>query len=321
MSMAIEHIRSLIAHELAKLNDFMQQTLKDEASLIHDIGSHLINAGGKQLRPMIAFLTAKALNYSNDEILSVAAMLEFFHSATLLHDDVIDESKLRRGKDTAHQIWGNKAAVLVGDYLFSLHTKLLLNLDKLEIIRFMAEISRQIGQGEIQQLLNRRDVQLQEPQYFLIIQAKTSLLFAAGTKIVGMLAQQHQQALYDYGLHLGNSFQLMDDILDYATSAQLMGKNPGDDLADGKLTLPLIHAYQHGNPEQKRLIEQGIKTGHEDDFDLILEIVQKTGGLEYTEQQAKREAALAKQALHPLSASIYKDALLELADYSCHRSH
>lgn len=319
--MAIEQIRSLIAPELATLHAFLLQTLENEASLIHDIGNHLINAGGKHLRPMIAFLSAKALNYQSEDILSLAAMLEFFHSATLLHDDVIDESKLRRGKDTAHQIWGNKAAVLVGDYLFSLHTKLLLNLDNLAIIRFMAEISRQIGQGEIQQLINRSDVQLQEQQYFLIIQAKTSLLFAAGAKIVGMLAQQHQQSLYDYGLHLGNSFQLMDDILDYSSAANVMGKNCGDDLADGKLTLPLIHAFQHGNPEQKQIIQQNIKTGHPRDFDLILEIVKKTGGLEYTMQQAQQEAKQAKQALHQLNASVYKDALLELADYSCHRSY
>jgi octaprenyl-diphosphate synthase len=276
--MSIQQIRELVADDLDQVNTFIHQQLKMELGLIHDMSSHLLNAGGKQLRPLIALLSCRALGYQGDLRLNLAAMLEFFHSATLLHDDVIDESKLRRGQDTAHQIWGNKAAVLVGDYLFSLHTKLLVAMNNLEIISFMAETSRKIGQGEIQQLVNRFDINMNENQYFSVIEAKTSLLFAAGAKISGLLAQNQTTNFYDYGLHLGNSFQLTDDILDYNSNAKIMGKNQGDDLADGKLTLPLIYTFKHAETHERELIKASLESGSSQNFEAILQIVEKTGG-------------------------------------------
>lgn len=319
--MSIENIRELVNQDLVQVNTFIQQQIQDELPLIHDMSRHLFNAGGKQLRPMIALIAAQALEYQGELRLHSAAMLEFFHTATLLHDDVIDESKLRRGQDTAHRIWGNKAAVLVGDYLFSLHTKLLLSMNDFAIIRFMADISRKIGRGEIQQLINRYDLTMDETKYFSVIEAKTSLLFAAAAKITGLLAKQHAEDLYLYGLHLGNSFQIMDDILDYCSDAKTMGKNQGDDLADGKITLPLIHTYRVASANDQASIKKIFSSGLDQDFPIIFNLIENYGGLEYAQSMAETEANRAKQSLDHLKDSVYKEALLELADYSFNRNH
>lgn len=319
--MPIQTIRQLVKPELEQVNQFIRELIQVEVPLITNMTEHLMSGGGKQLRPLIALLTCKALDYKGSHHITLAAMLEFFHTATLLHDDVIDESSLRRGKKTAHEIWGNKASVLVGDYLFTLHTKLLLQMQDLKILELMTHIANQIGLGEIKQLLNRHHHEISIPTYFDIIQAKTSLLFAAAGSIAGILNQQFSDELYQYGLHLGNAFQLIDDALDYSSDSDKMGKNAGDDLADGKATLPLIHAMQHATLEEKNIIQESLINASRENFPIILEIIKKHHSIEYTIDVAQKEAAIAHQALLNLPSSIYKDALIQLTKYCIQRSH
>ena len=319
--MPIQSIRQLVKTELEAVNQFILELIQiEEVPLITNMTEHLLSGGGKQLRPLIALLTCKALDYKGSHHITLAAMLEFFHTATLLHDDVIDESTLRRGKKTAHEIWGNKASVLVGDYLFTLHTKLLLQMQDLKILGLMTHIANQIGLGEIKQLINRHHSELSIPVYFDIIQAKTSLLFAAAGSISGILNHQFSDELYQYGLRLGNAFQLIDDALDYSSDSTIMGKNNGDDLADGKTTLPLIHALQHCNEHEKKLIKESLKNGLRENFPVIVDILKNYNSIEYTKEIASKEAGLARTALAKLPPSIYKDALIDLTHYCIQRS-
>lgn len=319
--MSIQHIKALVNPDLERVNSLIHERIQVKLPLITEMTEHLLLGGGKQLRPLITLLTCKALGYSGNYHLNLAVMLEFFHTATLLHDDVIDESKLRRGRETAHEIWGNKASVLVGDYLFTLHNQALTEIGDLNMIRFMNQIANQIGFGEIHQLTKRHQINLTQSEYFDIIQAKTSLLFSAASSLAGMLCGKHSHELYQYGLHLGNAFQIIDDNLDYSADAQTMGKNSGDDLADGKVTLPLIYALQQANPSQKQIITETLTQGIKDNFKIIQNIIHETQALSYSYDMALKEAKAAQEALKELPSSIYKDALLELADYSVTRSH
>lgn len=322
--MQINNIRHLVENELRAVNDAINQQVMVEHPLIAQMTQHLINGGGKQLRPLLALLTAKALDYHGTHNIDVAAMIEFFHTATLLHDDVIDESKLRRGQETANEIWGNKASVLVGDYLFTLHTKLLIKIGNFDVLKMMTDIANRIGYGEIKQLINRHHYNLSIEEYFEIIQAKTSLLFAASTAISGMVANHPPelcQALYHYGLHLGNAFQIIDDALDYSSDSKTIGKQIGDDLADGKATLPIIYALQQANPTEKKLIQDSLTQGLRENLSPIIDIINRTGSIDFTKQTAHREAQLAQRHLESLAPSIYKDALLELTEYCIIRNY
>lgn len=322
--MQINNIRHLVENELKSVNEAIKQQVMVEHPLIAQMTQHLLNGGGKQLRPLLALLTAKALNYHGTHHIDVAAMIEFFHTATLLHDDVIDESKLRRGQETANEIWGNKASVLVGDYLFTLHTKLLIKIANLDVLKMMTDIANRIGYGEIKQLINRHHYNLSIDEYFEIIQAKTSLLFAASAAISAMVANQPPelcQELYHYGLHLGNAFQLIDDALDYSSDSDTIGKQIGDDLADGKATLPIIHALQQANSSEKQIIQDSLTHGLRENLPQIIDIINRTGSIEFTKQTAHHEAQLAQSHIESLPPSVYKDALLELAQYCIIRNY
>lgn len=323
-SMQINNIRHLVDNELQTVNLAIKQQVMVEHPLIAQMTQHLLNGGGKQLRPLLALLTAKALDYSGTHHIDVAAMIEFFHTATLLHDDVIDESKLRRGQETANEIWGNKASVLVGDYLFTLHTKLLLKIGNFDVLKMMTDIANRIGYGEIKQLINRHHYNLSIEEYFEIIQAKTSLLFAASAAIAGMVAgqpPQNCQALYGYGLHLGNAFQLIDDALDYSSDSKTIGKQIGDDLADGKATLPIIHALKQASEQEKQILQDSLTHGLRENLPQIIEIINRTQSIEFTKQTAHHQAQLAQSQLDFLPPSVYKDALLELAEYCIIRNY
>lgn len=322
--MTIQNLRQLVTNELAQVNALIHQQVAFQHPLIAQMTQHLLTGGGKQLRPLLLLLTCKAFGYAGQHHVELAAMIEFFHTATLLHDDVIDESKLRRGKETAHEIWGNKASVLVGDYLFTLHTQLLLKSRNIELVDLMTRIANQIGYGEIKQLMNRHDSNLTISDYFEIIEAKTSLLFAASAAIGATISGQSQSTieyLYQYGLHLGNAFQLIDDALDYCSDALTIGKNIGDDLADGKATMPLLYVLSNGTQEQQTLIKKSLEGGLRENLPEILSAIEKTGAIAHTQSLADQEAQAAISCLDILPDSIYKDALIELAQFSVIRKH
>jgi octaprenyl-diphosphate synthase len=322
--MAIQDIRILVKDELAQVNALIHQQVAFQHPLIAQMTQHLLDGGGKQLRPLLLLLTSKAFDYQGKQHIDLAAMIEFFHTATLLHDDVIDESKLRRGKETAHEIWGNKASVLVGDYLFTLHTQLLLKTRNFDILDLMTRVANQIGFGEIKQLMNRHQADLSIQDYFDVIEAKTSLLFAASASIGAIIAGQDvntAECLYQYGLHLGNAFQLIDDALDYCSDAQTIGKNIGDDLADGKATLPVLHALQHGTAVQQEMIRKSLQGGLRENLPDILTAIEETGAIAFTQHTAEKESKAAMTCLEILPDSIYKDSLIELAKFSVIRQH
>lgn len=322
--MTIQNLRQLVKDELNQVNALIHQQVAFQHPLIAQMTDHLLAGGGKQLRPLLLLLTCKAFDYRGQHHIELAAMIEFFHTATLLHDDVIDESKLRRGRETAHEIWGNKASVLVGDYLFTLHTQLLLKSRNLELVELMTRIANQIGYGEIKQLMHRHESNITTQDYFEVIEAKTSLLFAACAAIGANISKQSPSTteyLYQYGLHLGNAFQLIDDALDYCSDAKTIGKNVGDDLADGKATMPLLYAMMHGTPTQQDLIKKSLEGGLRENLPEILSAIEKTGAIAYTQSLADQEAQAAISCLEILPESIYKTALIELAQFSVMRKH
>lgn len=322
--MDIHHLRALVKEDFDAVNALIIDKIQSQITLIDDLSNHIIGSGGKRLRPLLVLLTSRACNYEGNEHITLAAMVEFFHTATLLHDDVVDESTLRRGKETANEIWGSKASILVGDYLFTQYMQMMIDVGDLDIMRLLANIAHQIGCGEIQQLANRHKTTLTMDEYFTVIQAKTSLLFAASSTLGAMISKADsslQQGLYDYGLHLGNAFQLIDDALDYCSDAQTIGKNIGDDLADGKATLPLLHALKHGTPLQQSKINESLKKGSLEFLPEILKAVEETKAIDYTKSIAATEVDYAISALEVLPPSSYKTALVDLAKYAISRDH
>ena len=295
-----------------------------QISLIDDLTNHIVGGGGKRLRPLLVLLASHACGYTGKDHIILATMVEFFHTATLLHDDVVDESTLRRGRETANKIWGSKASILVGDYLFTQYMQLMIDVGDLNIMRLLAGIAHQIGCGEIQQLSNRHNSALTLNEYFDVIRAKTSLLFAASSTLGGMVSKSSdaiQRSLYNYGLHLGNAFQLVDDALDYCSDAETIGKNIGDDLADGQTTLPLIHVLKHGTEAQKLKVKESLEKGTLQYLPEILDAVASTKAIDYTRSVADAEVDCAISALQILPDSIYKEALTELARYAISRDH
>lgn len=320
----IHHLRALVRDDFNAVNALITANIQSEISLLDELANHIIQSGGKHLRPLLLLLSAHACGYQGKEHIKLAAMIEFFHTATLLHDDVIDESSLRRGKKTAHSIWGSKASILVGDYLFTQYMQLMVDVGNLKIMHILTDMTHQIGCGEIKQLANRHNPSLAMEDYFDVIQAKTSLLFAAASRLGALVGEADaalDAGLHAYGLHLGNAFQLIDDALDYCSDAKTMGKNMGDDLADGKATMPLLYALQQGTPVQQQQIKQGLTQGSLEHLPEILQALKETGAIEYTQKLAAQEVEQAIHALQVLPDSEYKQALEEIARYTMTRKH
>lgn len=320
--MSIHRAKELVKNDLESVNNLIISTVSAEGGLIDDLSNHIIQSGGKRIRPLLVLLSSLACGYTGDKHIALAAMIEFFHTATLLHDDVVDDSKLRRGRETANSIWGSKASILVGDYLFTLYIDLMLHVDNKQIMLFLAEINNRVTRGEIKQLGNKRNFNLSKEDYFEIINAKTSLLFAASTKVSAIISNapaELGEELYNYGLHLGNAYQIIDDMLDYSADEETIGKNVGDDLADSKLTLPLIYILQVGSQQQVNIIKESISLGDKSRLNEVLEIIKSTKALDYTFDVAKQESQKAIECLANLPASPYKKALIEIAKFSVSR--
>jgi octaprenyl-diphosphate synthase len=318
-----EQVLSLIAAERKATDRLILARLSSEVALINQLGAYIINSGGKRLRPMIVLLSALACGYRGDKHILLAAVIEFIHTATLLHDDVVDSSDMRRGQATANELWGNEASVLVGDFLYSRSFEMMVDAGSMPVMDILSHTTNMIAEGEVMQLLNIHEPDISEQQYEQVIRAKTAILFEAAARIGAIIAdteQSTQQALADYGQHLGVAFQLVDDLLDYSSSSETLGKNIGDDLAEGKPTLPLIHAMQHGTKAQVELIREAIRSGGLEHIDRVIDAIESCGSLAYTSRRASAEAEQAKQALSALPESAYKDAMLVLADFSVERA-
>lgn len=322
--MTIDRLRALVNEDFDAVNQLIIDKIQSDVGLIQDLSHHIVESGGKRLRPLLVLLSSNACGYKGNHHITLAAMIEFFHTATLLHDDVVDESTLRRGKETANSIWGSKASVLVGDYLLTQSVQLMVQVGNSAILNLIADTSHQISCGEVKQLTNRHNPALKFEDYFDVIRSKTALLFAAAACIGPIISEATQitrDNLYAYGLHLGNAFQLIDDALDYCSDAQTIGKNIGDDLADGKATLPLIHALKYGNDAQKKQIEESLKQGTLKHLPEILLAIEQTDAIAYTKKIAAQEVDLALSSITDLPESDYKSALIDLAQFALQRSY
>ncbi len=304
------------------VDSLILQRLESDVVLINQIGHYIVNSGGKRLRPMIVLLAAQALGYTGDKHALLAAIIEFIHTATLLHDDVVDGSDLRRSRDTANAVWGNAASVLVGDFLYSRSFEMMVDVNNMRVMDILSHATNRIAEGEVLQLLNCHDPDTNEQKYLEVILRKTATLFEAGARLGAVLcesSEQEEEALADYGRHLGIAFQIIDDALDYSDSSEEIGKNIGDDLAEGKPTLPLIRAMQVGTPEQIQSLRSVIEKGGRDQIDMVKAAIASTDAIEYTFNTAETEATKAKDALMALPPSPFRDALATLADFSADR--
>ncbi|WP_246182647.1 polyprenyl synthetase family protein [Pandoraea pneumonica] len=304
------------------VDQLIRHRLASEVVLINQISEYIINSGGKRLRPALLLLVANALGVTSPHRFELAAVIEFIHTSTLLHDDVVDESDLRRGRQTANALFGNAASVLVGDFLYSRSFEMMVSVDNMRVMQILARATNVIAEGEVLQLLNMHDPDVDEARYLQVIKYKTATLFEAATQLAAVLANadaQTEAAVLEYGGRLGTAFQLMDDWLDYAGDTDAMGKNAGDDLREGKPTLPLIHVLQHGTPEERALVREAIENGGTDKFEPILAAITRTGALDYTLARAQEEADAAAQIISTLPSSQYKNSLLELCSYSIAR--
>lgn len=322
--MTVDCLKALVKEDFDAVNTLIIDKIQSQIGLIDDLSHHIVESGGKRLRPLLVLLASHACDYHGREHIKLAAMVEFFHTATLLHDDVVDESTLRRGRETANEIWGSKASILVGDYLFTQSVQLMVSANHPQILQLLADTSHQISCGEVKQLVNRHNTALSVEDYFDVIHAKTALLFAASAAIgafLGDSGKEVEEGLYAYGLHLGNAFQLIDDALDYCSDAKTMGKNIGDDLADGKVTLPLIHAIQQGTEKQRQLIQDSLQQGSLNNLPAILEAIKETEAIEFTRNYAADEVKKALSCLQILPNTVYKEALVELAQFAIRRDH
>ena len=306
------------------MDALIRQRLASDVVLINQVAEYIIGAGGKRLRPMLLLLTAGALGHRGADAHQLAAVVEFIHTATLLHDDVVDESDLRRGRSTANAVWGNAASVLVGDFLYSRSFQLMVELERLEVMRILADTTNTIAEGEVLQLLHVRNPDTDEAAYLRVIERKTAILFAAATRLGALLAGADAsacEAMHRYGLALGYAFQIADDVLDYASDAETMGKNLGDDLAEGKATLPLIHAMRHSDAATRGELRRIVEHGEVDALPTVQAAIAACGSLAYSRQRASGYAQAADEALSALPANDYTAALRGLARYAIHRDH
>ncbi|OON64187.1 octaprenyl diphosphate synthase [Massilia sp. KIM] len=329
MSAAIPHaqqnsITQSIAPDMEAVNTVIRQRLHSEVSLVNQIAEYIISAGGKRIRPVLVLLLANAYGYRGTAHHELAAVVEFIHTATLLHDDVVDESYMRRGRQTANALFGNAASVLVGDFLYSRSFQMMVGLDDMRVMRILSDATNVIAEGEVLQLLNMHDPDVSEESYLKVIRSKTAKLFEAAAELGALVAGASDAqiaAAGEYGRSLGTAFQLIDDVLDYAGDAAEIGKNLGDDLREGKPTLPLIWLMEHGTPQQRELVRSCIEQGDEEQFDAVLSAVTASGALAYTRAQAEQAAQRAKEAIAGLPENEYKRSLLQLCSFAVDRNH
>ncbi len=327
----IETLHSLIYEDMRLVDNLIQESLKSDVVLINQVGHHIVNSGGKRLRPALLLMIARHFGYSGSQHINLAAIIEFIHTATLLHDDVVDASLLRRGQETANQRWGNEASVLVGDFLYSRAFQMMVDTNSMRVMDVLSEATNTIAEGEVQQLLNSNDPDTSEANYIDVIQSKTAKLFEAAGRLGAILSERDlddEQAMARYGMHLGTAFQLIDDVLDYSSPHSALGKNIGDDLAEGKPTLPLLYAMWNSSDKEANIIREGILNGGLENIEIIQKIIKQTGAIEYTAELAQSEAELAVEALQRFSdnnnendnhGTEYLDAMVNLAKFSVER--
>ncbi len=317
-------ILDLMQDDMVAVNAVIQNRLKSDVVLINQMGLYIVNSGGKRLRPLLALLSAKAFDFQGTQHHNLAAIIEFIHTATLLHDDVVDNSDKRRGKDTANNIWGNEAAVLVGDFLYSRSFEMMVEVKNMRVMEILASATNTIAEGEVLQLLNCHDADTTEERYLEVIHSKTAKLFEAATQLGAVICNrsaEDEEAMAKFGMHLGTAFQLIDDVLDYSSSSEELGKNVGDDLAEGKPTLPLIHAMRTGPAKEATIIREAIENGGRENIETVLSAIQATDAIAYTAQLAQQEASKASASLANIPDSPYKDAMLALAEFSVNRTY
>jgi len=320
--MTIQDIRALVADDMRAVDRLIQRRLRSDVVLVNQLGNHIVNSGGKRLRPLLALLSARACGYRGDHHIALAAVVEFIHTATLLHDDVVDSSQLRRGQETANHLWGNEASVLVGDFLYSRAFEMMVEVGSMPVMAVMARATNTIAEGEVMQLLNLNDPDTTEERYMHVIACKTATLFEAAVRIGSILAEHEpamQLRLAEFGKQLGVAFQLVDDVLDYTGETAQTGKQVGDDLAEGKPTMPLIHAMRHGTEAQAALIRTAIEDGGREQAEAVIGIVESTGSIAYTRALAKEAAERATHSLRGLPDSPYRRAMERLAFFSVDR--
>jgi octaprenyl-diphosphate synthase len=322
--MQLEEIRALVTEDLQRVDQTIVERLASDVVLVNQVSQYIIGGGGKRLRPLSVLLAARACGHEGQKHVPAAAIIEFIHTATLLHDDVVDSSDMRRGRDTANHVFGNEASVLVGDYLYSRSFQMMVELGDLRIQEVMANATNTIAEGEVLQLMNAHDPDTTEQRYLEVIYRKTAKLFEAGAQLAAILSgspREIEQSMIEYGRHLGTAFQLVDDVLDYTASAEELGKNLGDDLAEGKPTLPVIYALANAQPAGAAQLRAAIENGGIDDLAQITRLIETSGGLEYTARKARQEKELAIEALGRLPASSYRNALMALAEFAVARTY
>lgn len=321
-SLTFDGVVALTRDDMQAVDRLISMSLKSDVTLVSQVSQYIVTSGGKRLRPLLVLLAARALGYDGEQHVRSAAIIEFIHTATLLHDDVVDGSARRRGKDTANTVFGNQASVLVGDFLYSRAFQMMVDIDSMRVMKILADATNTIAAGEVMQLMAVHDPDTTEEAYRQVIYRKTARLFEAGAQIAAVLAGRDagdEAAMITFGQNLGVAFQLVDDALDYNASADELGKNVGDDLAEGKATLPLIHAMQQGSDGDKELIRKAILDGGLDQLDDIIAIIESTGALQYTAACAQEAADHAVAALADIPGSQYKQALIAIAEFSVQR--
>ncbi len=323
-TVTLETLYSLIEPDMAAVDAVIRRQLHSDVVLIRQVAEYIIQSGGKRMRPALLLLAAGAVGFNGKEKHELAAVVEFIHTATLLHDDVVDESDLRRGRETANAAFGNAASVLVGDFLYTRAFQMMVAVDNMRVMQILANATNIIAEGEVLQLMNCHDADVDESRYLQVIRYKTAKLFEAASQLgalLGKVDSATEQALAAYGMHLGTAFQLIDDVLDYSGQEVSTGKHLGDDLAEGKPTLPLIYVMQHGTAEEAACVRQAIENGGREDFPAVLAAIQRSGALQHARACAENEVNLAREAISALGDSIYKKALIELSVLAVERSN
>ncbi len=321
---SVDDVLKVTQKDMELVNQTIRNSLNSHVVLIRQISEYIINSGGKRLRPMLVVLMAQAFGYKGKNHIQLAAIIEFIHTATLLHDDVVDESDMRRGNKTANEVWGNSASVLVGDFLYSRAFQMMVTIENLQVMNILANATNTISEGEVLQLLNIGNLEITEEQYYQVIKNKTAQLFEAGCELSALISDADNEIIKKmsaYGENLGMAFQIADDMLDYAVDNDELDKNIGDDLAEGKLTLPLIYLLENGNEGDKKIIRDAIKSQSTKHLKTIQKRINETPALKYTQEKANEFASLAKQQLLDLPPSDAKNALLFLCDFACHRNN
>jgi octaprenyl-diphosphate synthase len=321
-SLSLDDVTRLAGADMAAVDDLIRESLKSDVVLVSQVSEYIVTSGGKRLRPLIVLLSARALGYTGLRHVQAAAIIEFIHTATLLHDDVVDSSARRRGRDTANTVFGNQASVLVGDFLYSRAFQMMVEVGRMRVMQILADATNTIAAGEVMQLMNVHDADISEASYRQVIYRKTARLFEAGAQIAAVLAERHpgdEAAMISYGRNLGTAFQLVDDALDYEASPEELGKNLGDDLAEGKMTLPLIYAMENGSDSEQKMIRAAIQAGGLHGLEEIQAVIDRTGALQYTAARAQAAADLAIEALAGIPETEHRQALVAIAEFAVKR--